>query len=331
MKKILVLIIVVLRIVQCKKETASEIYTATPVAFVIPPHFPQVEQPANNMLTAEGLYLGRKLYYDSLLHPTKSKSCSSCHLQADGFSTLQSNSIPHVNMAWSTSFLWNGAIEGGLEEAMAFEVHEFFATDFDLLRENDVYVTLFEEAFGSTDINLESTSKALAQFLRTLNSSNSDYDQFFRGEKQLTDSQYRGYLIYNSEKGDCFHCHGYPLLADNQFHNTGLDSVFNGSNWGRYEVTRNSADLGKFKTPTLRNIEYTRPYMHDGRFITLEEVVEFYNSGVKHSPTLDPIMTKSGKENGLGLNEQEKKDLVNFMKSFSDKDFLTNPAFNRPK
>lgn len=329
MKKIL-LILFLATLFFCKKEIEPATYSPTLVEFETPAHFPFLNLPKDNPLTVEGINLGRKLYYDSLLHPNKTNSCASCHLQDEGFSSINVNSLPHVNMAWSTFFLWNGEIEGGLEEAMEFEVHDFFKTDFDQLKQDPHYLSLYEDAFGTTDINLETTSKALAQFLRTVVSANSDYDEFFKGEKPLTASQYRGYLIYNSEKGDCFHCHGYPLLADNQFHNTGLDSVFTSNNMGRYEITKNTSDVGKFKTPTLRNVEFTRPYMHDGRFMTLEEVVEFYNSGVKLSPTLDPIMTKSGKENGLGLSEQDKKDLVNFLKSFTDNEFLTSEAYSNP-
>ena len=330
MKKIL-LFLILASFSFCQKETAPVTFNPTLVEFETPAHFPLLDLPQDNPLSIEGIKLGRKLYYDSLLHPNKIHSCASCHVQDEGFSSINVNSLPHVNMTWSTSFLWNGEIEGGLEEAMEFEVHDFFKTDFEQLKQDPYYLTLYEDAFGTPDINLERTSKALAQFLRTVVSANSDYDAFFKGEKQLTASQYRGYLIYNSEKGDCFHCHGYPLLADNQFHNTGLDSVYTKSNWGRYEITGNTSDVGKFKTPTLRNVEFTRPYMHDGRFMTLEEVVEFYNNGVKLSPTLDPIMTKSGKENGLNLSEQEKKDLVNFLKSFTDNEFLTSEAFSNPE
>jgi cytochrome c peroxidase len=138
-----------------------------------------------------------------------------------------------------------------------------------------------------------------------------------------------GYLLFNTERGDCFHCHSTPLFTDNTFRNIGLDSVFTTVNSGRYKITHDPQDKGKFKVPTLRNIELSAPYMHDGRFKTLEEVVEHYNSGVKLSETIDPIMTKAGKEYGLKLTVQEKTDLVNFLKTFTDYTFISNKAFSK--
>ncbi len=330
MKKIISLLIVVTFFTFCKKETPISGHNPTQVEFVVPPNFPTIEIPSDNPLTIEGIKLGRMLYYDSLMHPSNSLSCASCHIQAEGFSSVAANSLAHVNLAWNQHFLWNGKISGTLEDVMLFEVTEFFKTDLSKLQNDPNYPDWYYKAFGIKTITAENTAKALAQFLRTVTSSNSDYDKFFRGEMQLTDSQSRGYLIFNSERGDCFHCHSLPLLADNQFHDTGLDSVYNPNKLGRYDATGLSTDKGKFKTPTLRNIEFTFPYMHDGRFNTLMEVVEFYNSGTQHSRNLDPIMTKAGKELGLQLTLQEKLDLVNFMKSFTDYDLLTNPEISNP-
>ncbi len=331
MKKILLLLSVAMLFAYCKKDDPDPKPDGrTHVTFVVPPHFPMVDIPADNPLTVEGIALGRRLYYDSLLHPTNAFSCASCHNQEEGFSLYSANALPHVNLAWSQYFLWNGKLEGTLEDAMFFEVHDFFATDLSKLQNDAEYPELYKKAFGTSTITTENTANAMAQFLRTVVSSNSDYDQYFRGEKTLTPSEYRGYLIFNSERGDCFHCHALPLMADNQFHDTGLDSIYNPDNLGRYSVTFLNTDKGRFKTPTLRNIDFTAPYMHDGRFETLMEVVEFYNSGTKHSPNLDPIMTKPGKELGLQLTEQDKIDLVNFLKTFTDYDFLNNQDFSSP-
>ena len=331
MKKIVLLLVVATAFTFCKKETTTPVDDGpTKVAFEVPVGFPIVDIPADNPLTVEGIELGRMLYYDSLMHPTNDAACASCHLQAEGFASVAANALPHVNLAWSRYFLWNGKLDGTLEEAMLFEVDEFFKTDLNKLQNDPDYPAMYKAAFGASTITSENTAKALSQFLRTVNSSNSDYDKFFRGEMELTESQYRGYLLFNSEDGDCFHCHALPLLADNQFHDTGLDSIYDVNSMGRYDVTGLSTDRGKFKTPTLRNIEFTFPYMHDGRFNTLMEVVEFYNSGTKHSPNLDPIMTKPGKELGLELTLQEKQDLVNFMKSFTDYDLLGDPELSDP-
>ena len=151
-----------------------------------------------------------------------------------------------------------------------------------------------------------------------------------RGETDLSPSELNGYLLFTTEKGDCFHCHSIPLTTNNTFSNIGLDSVFTTNNSGRYDVTKNVMDIGKYKVQTLRNIELSAPYMHDGRFKTLAEVIEHYNSGVKLSPTIDPIMTKAGKQYGLNLSQQEKKDLVSFLKLLTDTSFVKNKAFSKP-
>jgi cytochrome c peroxidase len=161
---------------------------------------------------------------------------------------------------------------------------------------------------------------AIAQFERTLISSDSKFDRYIRGEEQLTPSELSGYAIFNSEKGDCFHCHGSQMFMDNRFHNNGLD-IEPFTDLGLGYVSGNSNDNGKFRTPSLRNIEYTSPYMHDGRFISLEEVVNHYNSGGNYSSTVDPLMKKIGI--GLQLTNEEKQDLVSFLKTLSDENFIT--------
>ena len=139
-----------------------------------------------------------------------------------------------------------------------------------------------------------------------------------------------GLDIFTTEKGDCFHCHSLGLFTDNKFRNNGIDSIYIGNDLGRYNVTTNTNDIGLFKTPTLRNIELTAPYMHDGRFQTLDQVIDHYNSGVKHSATLDPIMTKPSKIYGLGLTTIEKYDLIAFLKTLTDTTFIHNPLLQKP-
>lgn len=331
--KFAILFLIVIGLVQCKKDEAKLKDTPDPVTAVemfIPPHFPQAIIPEDNPLTEEGIELGRRLYYDKKLHPDGNQSCADCHIQQYGFASVPANALPHVNLAWSTSFLWNGKLDGSLEDAMLFEITDFFPVETSTFQNDPEYVEMFEAAFGTEVVSKDLMSKAMAQFLRTVVSYNSKYDKFFRGEVQLSESEYRGYLLFNSESGDCFHCHALPLLADNQFHNTGLDSVFDASNWGRYEVTGIKTDKGKFKTPTLRNVALTPPYMHDGRFQSLEEVVEFYNSQTLNSSTLDPIMTKPGKELGLQLSASDKADLVAFLKTFNDPILLTDTIMSDP-
>lgn len=324
----------------CRKNTDTDpLVSSEPTAYDLdyPSHFPPMPIPSNNPMTKEGVLLGRYLYYDNLLSlngPKSGLSCSSCHNQALSFSTNGSGTsvLPHVNLGWNKSFLWNGKVEGTMEDIMRFEVEEFFQTNLDALRNDPKYPSLYRNAFGSEEITYERTEFALAQFFRSLVSYKSEYDRviLMQGVDTYSDDEADGYLIFFSEKGDCFHCHSSTLLSDNSFRNIGLDSVFTGDNLGRYTVSQNPADIGKFKVPTLRNIALTAPYMHDGRFSTLEEVIDHYNTGVKKSPTLDPIMTKPGKELGLQLSVQEKKSLVAFLKTLTDTAFTSDKNHSSP-
>lgn len=339
MKRKLVFIsaVTVLLAISCSKDETTPAtdygpYDPTPVEMKIPAFFPIAEIPADNPLTLEGITLGRRLYYDKILDGAGMNSCSSCHQQAYAFSTPSSglNVIQHQNLAWSRYFLWNGMLDSTLEDAMLFEVKDFLKTDLRKLNGNEDYKKLFWQAFGVTEITYRETAYALAQFLRTATTSNSRYDQALRHETFLTDEELEGYQIFFTEKGDCFHCHPTPLFTDQQFRNNGLDDTYTAENWGRYEVTGDASDMGKYKSPSLRNVELTAPYMHDGRYKTLEEVVEFYNSGVHLTPSVDPIMTKPGKENGLELTQQEIQWLVAFLKTLTDTSFLNNPELSNP-
>ncbi len=233
-------------------------------------------------------------------------------------------------MAWNSHFLWNGKISGTLEDIMRFEVDDFFQTNISKLNNSSYYKTEFKKIYKIETITSQDVANALAQFFRIMISSNSLCDKFFQHTANLNSSQVNGFVIFTTEKGDCFHCHSLGLFTDDKFHNNGIDSIFSGVNLGRYNVTLNNNDIGLFKTPTLRNIELTAPYMHDGRYLTLEEVVEHYNSGVKHTATLDPIMTKPSKIYGLGLTQTEKQDLVAFLKTLTDTTFIHNPLLQKP-
>ena len=347
MKKILFLIIIVAGIfASCKKEPVKPVdtFSTTPYKFEYPKGFSPMPEPAFNMTTVEGVKLGRRLYYDTILSTT-GRSCSSCHSQSLSFSFPFGpggfSVPPHINLGWKSAYTWNG-FEPVLDHVaiIDLEVPDFIQPDLELLLErlkaHPEYQALFKSAFDIdiTTVSLKDRklyiSYAIAQFMRTIISGNSKYDRVINGQEFFNDSELRGYEIFNSEKGDCFHCHGNFLFADNQYHNIGLESSFTGMNQGRYAITGNPADLGKFLTPTLRNISLTGPYMHDGRFKSLEEVVEFYNSQVKNSVTLDPIMTKPGKDNGLNLTAPEKEDLVNFLKTLTDSTIITEPKYSNP-
>lgn len=314
----------------CKKDPViTPVENLHYVDLPMPYLFPEMIIPSSNPTSTEGIALGRQLYYDPILSNT-GQSCSSCHLQSNGFSESTSNSMTHANLAWNSVFLRNGKIEGSLENAMMFEVEEFFQTNISNLQNNQNYRQQFKKVFGVEQITSEKVAFALAQFMRTMISSNSRYDQYRRGEIVLTPQEFEGMDIFFTERGDCFHCHSNGLFSDNSFHNIGLDLTFDVSNWGRYGVTMNTADIGKFKTPSLRNIELSGPYMHDGRFSTLNEVVDFYNSAVHQGQYTDPIMTKPGKEFGLQLSSNEKLSLIQFLKALTDTTFLQNTALGAP-
>ncbi len=294
----------------------------------LPAYFPPYERSTVNPLTNEGVALGRMLYYDTLLSsggPMAGRSCSSCHLQEKGFAMPGMAVLPHINLAWNRHFLWKGDVEGTMEDILRFEVDEFFASDMERLKSNPQYPALYKSAFGSGDITREKTAFALAQFMRTLVSVDSRYDKYLKNEIVLTDKEMRGYGIFFSEKGDCYHCHGSPLFSDNAYHNIGLVQK-SANDMGRYRLTGNSSDVGKFKTPTLRNVALRNVYMHDGRFKTLKDVINHYDHGVQHGEYLDPLLDKPA----LGLTDTEIDELIAFLHTLTDSTFINNPQFSRP-
>lgn len=312
------------------KNTAPEI-TLTPYPTKLPAGFPPPNLAQDNRLTVEGVELGRMLYYDKALHPDQTTACADCHRQEHSFSSNQAVGVlPHINLAWRRQYLWNGKIKGTLEEAMLFEVEEFFATDLSHIRAKPEYRNKFKQVFGNEEITTKQAAYAMAQFLTTLMSYQSKYDRVVAGKDIFSPSEARGEALFFSEKGDCFHCHAPPLFSDMSFHNIGLDSVFEGRNRGKFEVTGKNYDLGLVSTPTLRNVAFTAPYMHDGRFLQLEDVIEHYNAGIKKSPTLDPLMLKNNSDGKKNLTQQEKDDLKAFLLTLSDTTITQNNKFSSP-
>ncbi|MBP6532895.1 MAG: cytochrome-c peroxidase [Bacteroidia bacterium] len=349
MKKLLTISIFIFLAItfSCKKEKVEETkYKPTPYSIRVPAHFPVPEIPTVNPMTVEGVTLGKKFYYDPILS-SNGLTCSSCHIANRSFSIpLFINSTgdyisvpPHVNLAWNPDYNWNGS-EPKLDHLCIADFGpDFFDTDMDKLvldlKAHAEYPDMIYKAFGVTDVaqlthdELKQTIVySISQFMRSMVSADSKFDKYFDHQVGFTASEQSGYMIFMTERGDCFHCHGNPLFTSNDFRNNGLDCTPQGANSGRYLVTGNANDIGKFSVPTLRNVELTAPYMHDGRYATLEEVVEFYNSGVcMTSPNIDPIMTKPAKEYGLNLWPWEKEDLVNFLKTLTDTTFINNPDF----
>jgi cytochrome c peroxidase len=321
----------------------------TPYFLETPRGFPEMEIPADNQLTVEGIALGRKLFYDPILSLNSKQSCASCHNQEFGFTDNgkatsegvegvfgDRNAMAIINLGWDRHFFWDGRSRTVEEQAFEpvpnpIEMNISWVDALVKLNAHTEYPSLFKQAFGINEIDSTDVVKAIAQFERTVISSNSKYDLVRRGQAQLSPQEREGEAIFFSERGDCFHCHNYPFFTSGDFHNNGLQQVI--VDLGRASVTNNPIDEGKFKAPTLRNIEKTGPYMHDGRFTTLEEVVEFYNSEVNQSlPTIDPLMVKSNRPGGnLGLFPSEKEALVAFLKTLTDTTFLENQAFVEPE
>ena len=329
----------------------EEIYTPIPYNLEVPTLFadkliaPVI--PNNNPLTEEGVALGKKLFFDKKLSGNETQSCASCHNPKNSFTDNQQfsvgidgvlgnrNAMPLFNLAWNFDelFAWDGkdfSLEKQAFEPVSnpLEMHANWKDVVQKLQNHSEYPSLFLQAFGTSTIDSIAVTKAIAQFERTIISGDSKFDQYLRGETILTAEEENGFAVFMDEaKGDCFHCHGSnnnPLWTDNQFHNNGLDVNF--SDLGLGAVSGDPADNGKFKSPSIRNLVFTAPYMHDGRFTTLEEVINHYSEGLKASPTIDPLMKKVS-QGGVQLTIRDKADLKAFLLSLSDFDFIDNTAF----
>lgn len=320
--------------------------------------------PEDNPITTKGFELGRMLFYEKKLSGDNSMSCASCHQQNKAFTDGNAfsagiddqngevSSMSLVNLLWAEKFTWNGKMETVEEQSTEpirnpIEMHENFEHAIKEL-EDAGYSRLFQEAFNSDEITDDLIGKALAQFQRALVSSNSKYDQYLRGEYVPTQAERRGEKLFFTHPipgqlrgGNCGDCHLGPLTSGaidgfQGFHNNGLDTDEN-MDEGLMAVTGNPADKGRFKTPSLRNIALTAPYMHDGRFETLEEVIEHYDNGIHQSSTLDVLIIEGSNENQasgerpqLFLTEQEKQDILAFLHMLTDEDFINNSKFSNP-
>ena len=319
----------------CKYDSINN-YQTTPYIITTPYGFPDMLIPDDNQMTIEGVELGRQLFNDPRLSKNNSLSCAGCHNQNNSFSSPNQynvgvdnimgfrNASALINLGWNTSFNWDGSALTLEEQAFEpvtnpIEMHDTWQNVESKLNNDSNYFIQFKNTFNIEYIDSIHIVKAIAQFERSLISVDSKYDKWRKGEVQLSLSELNGYAIFNTEKGDCFHCHGTEMFMDNLFHNNGLDAD-NFLDLGLGNISGNPLDNAKFKTPTVRNVEFTGPYMHDGRFSTLEEVVEHYNSGGNYSTTIDPLMKKVGI--GLQLTNNEKNDLVNFLKTLSDNSYI---------
>lgn len=354
--KIIWLVTIIPFFIACNEDGIStyEPYIPTPAPLNIPELFadniinPVI--PFDNPQTVEGIALGRKLFFDPILSGDNSQSCADCHAPENAFSDSDRfsegidgnlgprNSMPLFNLAWNydEKFFWDGRTFSLEKQALEpvinpIEMHGNWITNAQKLKNHSEYPELFNQAFGTTEIDSTLVTKAIAQFQRTLISANSRFDQYLLGTLELTPQELNGFNVFMDEtKGDCFHCHGNannPLWTDNDFHNNGLDATFTDIGLGKH--TGNPADNGKFRTPSLRNLKFTAPYMHDGRFRSLDEVINHYSEGLQNSPTIDPLM-KSVFDGGVQLSDSDKADLKAFLLSLTDESFITNSQFQNP-
>lgn len=311
--------------------------------------------PTDNELTVEGVQLGRMLFYENKLSFDGSISCASCHLQEFGFSdtarfsrgvnnlTGHRQAMGIFNLAWNTNgFFWDGRPSSLREQALKpiqdpLEMQETLPNVIAKLSTEQDYKDQFYRAFGDEEITELKISLALEQFMFSITSLNSKYDKNLRGEVTLSASEQRGKDLFfaeynpsfpNISGADCAHCHSGNNFENDSYGNNGLDSIFIDN--GREDATTNIADRGKFKVPSLRNIELTAPYMHDGRFNTLEEVITHYNTGLTNSTTIDPALLYPYYNGGLMLSNQDIQDLVAFLKTLTDQGLATNIEFSDP-
>ena len=353
-----------------KKNETTSVFHATPYTIQIPLHFSsQLNIPAYNPMTVEGIALGRNLFYDGRLSgrsgPDSLMSCATCHIQSHSFVCGIDNPefpgghphgltgiqtphfmLPMINLVWTNhGYLWDGMVAPehnagyrDLEDVVAMaissphEIHGDTNRTKAMIQQIKGYPDLFNKAFGSSIVTEKNIAKAIAQFVRTLISSNSKFDLYMQGKVQLSTSELNGYVLFITEQGgDCFHCHGgdgNPLFTTNLFYNNGKDSVFTDP-FDRFAITGNISDIGAYKVPTLRNLIYTAPYMHDGRFTTLDEVIDFYSTGLVWSPSISPLMHHIS-THGVRLTASQKVDMKAFLLTFTDSTFVTNPDFSRP-
>lgn len=342
----------------CKKDEAQAVtasYDDTPYVLNVG-SFPPPDLATDNPLTIEGVKLGRMLFYDPVLSKDGSLSCAGCHRQQHAFTDTarfslgvrglegKRQAMAIFNMAWNTNeFFWDGRAHLLRDQALLpiqdeLEMDESLNNVVQKLSAQQSYRDQFIRAFGSDMINPDRISLALEQFMNSIVSHDSKYDHYLAGELQLSQEEERGRRLFfreynqffpDSSGADCAHCHGGANFENDRYMNNGLDGDGSFSDIGRETVTKKASDRGRFKVASLRNIALTAPYMHDGRFATLDEVIDHYNSGLQASSTLDPALEQT-RFTGLMLSAQDKADLVAFLKTLTDYTLIQNEEYSTP-
>lgn len=336
--------LILLAFVVCGCSNDDDEYQNLPLSFQVPSNFPELAYDLNNNpLTQKGFELGKKLFYDGRLSSDGVVSCGFCHIQADAF-THHGHSFSHgvgdnigtrntppiQNLAFQTAFMWDGAtthldLQPIIPLTSPIEMNGSFSQIIAMMKADPIYVKLFKQAFSDGQINSENMLKALGQFMVMAVSSNSRFDKFRRNEPGgvLSQDELEGYAIFNQK---CASCHATDLFTDNSFRNNGLSINPQIIDVGYYRVTELPQDKYKFKVPSLRNIEKTAPYMHDGRFYTLEAVLNHYSNGVQNNLNLDSSLNTNGTL-GIPLTNDQKTKIIAFLKTLTDQQFLTDSRF----
>ena len=341
--RLILLLVIMLQFftTSCKKETPQiQPIQSTAWTFPKPSSFPlPVYTFENNTYSPARFALGKHLFYDPILSLDSTESCATCHAQSHGFADHNipfskgvdgsfgtRNAPPVFNMAWSPLFFWDGRVQlldhfsiGPITNPI--EMKETSDHVIAKLNKNKIYRAKFKAAYNVDSITEEKLQLALSQYMALVISSNSKYDQYLAGKTTLTANEINGMNLF---KQYCSTCHKEPLFTDYSFRNNGLDSTF--KDLGREVYTKDIKDRGKFKVPTLRNIELTYPYMHDGRLISLMDVINHYTSGIKKSETVDPIL-----QTPISLSTTEKKDLMKFLFTLTDYSMIGDTLIAEPK
>jgi cytochrome c peroxidase len=313
----------------------------TPLYLEVPNNWPRPFYDfSKNPLTEEGFQLGRALFYDPILSRDNTISCSSCHSQQNGFSHVDHelshgiegkvgtrSSMSLVNLAWNKNFMWDGGVNNLEMQPLnpitnPLEMDEKLENVIAKLQQSAKYKSLFARAFGDELVTSQRLLKALAQYTVMLVSSNSKYDKVMRQEASFTLQEQKGYQLF---KKNCASCHKEPLFCEDQFENNGLEIDTTLNDFGRIKITNKAKDKLRFKVPTLRNVQFTFPYMHDGRFRTLNEVIKHYNS-LGNDKKLPKELAEP-----MNLSDNDRVDLEVFLQTLTDKEFLYNPRFSFPR
>lgn len=345
MKTTYLLLSALVFLTSCSSDDADE-YENIPITYEVPSNFPPLAyNMENNPLTEKGFELGKKIFYDGRLASDGVVSCGFCHIQEDAFThhghtfshgvgdgAGTRNAPPIQNMAFQTQFFWDGAADHIELLSMApisneVEMNGNIIDIIEMMKNDSAYKKLYKQAFVNGEINSENMLKALAQFMTMLTSSNSRFDKYRRNEAggSLTQDELDGYNLFNLK---CASCHSTDIFTDSSFRNNGLSINPAIDDKGRFRVTGldEDEDKYKFKVPSLRNIEKTAPYMHDGRFYTLEAVLNHYSSSVTNTENLDPSLNNNGTL-GIPLTGTEKTKIIAFLKTLTDNEFLSNSRF----